>query len=359
MKVSIVGCGNMAQVHIPYILKSKDVQLVALCDQNEIRAKVLAKKYSTPYFIDTSQMLENTNPDVVHILTPPQSHTKIAIQCLDFGCHVFVEKPLCLTMDEVEDIYKSAQSNGRIVGIDHNNIWSPLFQKALQVVQSGQIGRLINIQYVIGDDFLEVVKRGYGRWALDLRGGVFADLIPHPLYLTRAFIPELKVHSMKAIGSDIKNLRELWVDFIGNDVYVNLWMSLNQRPLQHEMSIYCTDGRICIDLRNFNLSIIKEKGLLGPVSRILNTLSESWQRGMGTMKNAFKLFIRRFDPRMGTVSAIQAFYKAINNDEPSPVSKEDAKSTVQLSEDIWDLLERAPGAISHEVDEKGNVVVLR
>ncbi|ODS29956.1 MAG: dehydrogenase, partial [Candidatus Scalindua rubra] len=222
-KIAIIGCGNMARVHIPYILKIKDVQLIAVCDKNEIRAKELAQHYDIHHYTQMDQMLENTNPDVVHILTPPQSHTEIAIQCLDSGCNVFVEKPLCLTLEEVDAIYTAAQSNDRIVGIDHNNLWSPLVQKALQVVQSGQIGRLINIQYVMGDDYLEVLKEGYGRWALDLRGGVFADLIPHPLYLNRAFIPELKVHSVKAIGSDIKKLRELWVDFISNDVHLNLW----------------------------------------------------------------------------------------------------------------------------------------
>jgi len=357
LRAVIIGCGNMAQVHISYILKNKDVQLAALCDKNEIRATELAEKYNIPYFIDTTKMLDDTKPDVVHILTPPKTHAEIATQCLNFGCHVFIEKPLCSTIDETDNIYKSAQLNDRIVGIDHNNLWSPLVQNALQIVQSGQIGRMIHIQYVMGDDYLEVLKEGYGKWALDLRGGIFADLIPHPLYLIRAFIPELKVHSVKAIGSDLINLRDLWVDFIGKDGHVNLWMSLNQRPIQHEMSIYCTDGRICIDLRNFNISVVREKGLPGPASRIVNTLSESRQRGTGTMKNAFKLVIGKFDPRVGTAGAIQAFYKAINKGDPSPVSEKDARATVQLSTEIWDLLERTPGAISPEVDEKGNVVV--
>ena len=357
LRAVIIGCGNMAQVHIPYILKNKDVQLVALCDKNEIRAKELTQKYNIPYFTDTFKMLDDTKPDVVHILTPPQTHAEIAIQCLDFGYHVFVEKPLCLTMDEVDAIYKSAQSNDRIVGIDYNNLWSPLVQKALQVVESGQIGRVIQIQYVMGDNYLEVLKEGYGKWALDFRGGIFADLIPHPLYLMRAFIPGLKVHSAKAIGSNIKNLRELWVDFTGKDVHANLWMSLNQMPLQHEMIIYCSDGRICIDLRNFNLSIIKEKGLPGPISRIVNTLSESRQRSMGTLKNAFKLVLGIFDPQVGTARAIQAFYQAVKKGDPSPVSEKDARTTVQLSEEIWNLLEITSGSISSEVDENGKVVV--
>lgn len=82
----------------------------------------MAQRYDIPHYTDFFRMLENTKPDVVHILTPPQSHAEISIQCLESGCHVFVEKPLCLTSDEVDEIYKSARSNDRIVGIDHNNI---------------------------------------------------------------------------------------------------------------------------------------------------------------------------------------------------------------------------------------------
>ena len=123
----------------------------------------LSEKYNIPFFTDTAKMLNDTKPDVVHILTPPKTHAEIAIQCLNFGCHVFVEKPLCLTLDDVDAIYKAAQLNDRIVGIDHNNLWSPLVQNALQIVQSGQIGSLINIQYLMGDDFLEVVNKEIGR----------------------------------------------------------------------------------------------------------------------------------------------------------------------------------------------------
>jgi len=357
MKATIIGCGQMAQVQIPYILKIKGVQLAALCDKNEIRSTELSEKYKIPFFTDTAKMLNDTKPDVVHILTPPKTHAEIAIQCLNFGCHVFVEKPLCLTLDDVDAIYKAAQLNDRIVGIDHTNLWSPLVQNALQIVQSGQIGSLINIQYLMGDDFLEVVNKGYGRWALDLRGGIFADLIPHPLYLLKAFLPNIQVVSARAIGNNIKDIRDLWVDFYGAGISANLWISLNQRPLEHSFRIYCTGGIIHVDLRNFYMTLIPNRGLPGPVTRVVNTFSDSCQRVFSTIRNVFKLILGRFDPRMNTASAIRAFYQAIKKGEPSPVSEKDARATVQLSIEIWNLLERIPSQISPEVDEKGNVVV--
>ena len=357
MRIAIIGCGHMAQVHIPYVLKIKNVQLAAVCDSNEIRAKELAQKYNIPYFTDTSKMLDEIKPEAVHILTPPQTHADITIKALIAGCHVLVEKPLCLTSQEVDAIYDAAEEAGCLVSVDHTHLWSSLFQKALQIIESGRCGKVVNIQYVMGDDFLEAVKTGYGRWALDLRGGVFCDLITHPLYLIRAFLPHVKVASARASGTGIKDLRELWVNFTASGVGANLWMSLNQRPLEHAFRIYCTGGIIHVDLRNFYMTVVPNRGLPGPAARVVNTLSDSWQRGMSTIGNAFKLIFGRFDPKVGTAGAIKAFYQAVNEDKPSPVSKQEARATVQLSEDIWNLLETTSGFICQEVEDNGKVIM--
>ena len=125
MKTVIVGCGRMAGIHIQYILKTEGVQLVALCDQNEIRAKELAQRYGLPYYTNLAQMLAETRPEAVHVLTPPQNHAASTIQALEAGCHVLSEKPLCLSCEEAEAIYAAAKSAGRQVSIDHTLLWSP------------------------------------------------------------------------------------------------------------------------------------------------------------------------------------------------------------------------------------------
>lgn len=357
MRTTIVGCGYIAGIHIPYILKTDGVQLVALCDQNEIRARDMAQRHNLPYYTNLPKMLEETRPDAVHVLTPPQTHAALTIKALEAGCHVLVEKPLCLTLEEADAIYAAASAAGRLVSIDHSHLWSPLVRKAMQVVNSGRLGRIIHIQYVMGDDYLEAVKRGYARWALELRGGIFCDLIPHPLSLICAFLPDAKVFSARACGTGIRDLCELWVDFASDDAGASLWMSLNQRPLEHALRIYCTRGTIHVDLRNFCLAVVPERGLPGPVVRAVNTLSESCQRGAGVAWNILGLSLGWFDPKAGIAGAIRAFYQAIAEGKPSPVSLEEARAVVELSTAIWDTLEGAPGAIRPAVDKKGQVIV--
>jgi predicted dehydrogenase len=358
VQVAILGCGAIAQTHIRVVKDLPQTQILGVCDREESRAQSVAEQFGIKQtFSSLSQMLDQIRPEVVHILTPPQTHAELTIQALKAGCHVFVEKPLCLTLEEVKGIYSAAQSTGRMVSVDHANLWSPLVQKARRVVGSGRIGRLRHIQYVIGDDYLEVVKTGYGRWALELRGGIFCDLISHPLYLIRTFLPDAEVTSVRACGTNIRDLHELWVDFIAEEAGANLWMSLSQRPIEHNLRIYCTRGTIHIDLRNFFLALVPERGLPGPVARAVNTISESWQRGMGTLSKAIGLVFRQFNQRAEIAEAIRVFYQAIVEGKSSPVTLADARAVVELSTTIWDRLERTSGAIRPTVDEKGRVIV--
>ena len=79
MKVAIVGCGHIAQVHIPNIRRISRATVVAICDRDEPRASYVAAQYQVgKYYTDLQAMLEEARPDVVHILTPPQTHAALA-----------------------------------------------------------------------------------------------------------------------------------------------------------------------------------------------------------------------------------------------------------------------------------------
>lgn len=357
MKIAVVGCGVMAQNHVKYILKTPGVKLVAVCDQSELRAQEMARRYNLPYYKSLTRLLKESQPDVVHIVTPCQTHAALSIQSLESGCHVFVEKPLCLTLEEVQAIYAASNKAGRLVSVDHTFLWSSLIQKALLEVDSGRLGRILHLQYIMGDDYLETVKAGYARWALELRGGVLCDIIPHPLYLIRAFLPGIQVVSTRATGTDIYDLRELWVDFAAGGAGASLLMSLNQRPLEHKISLYCERGTLHVDLRNFCIAVIPERNLPGPIARLVNTLSESLQRGMGTLMNGFGVVLGQFDPRAGVGGAIRAFYQAVTEGKALPVNVEDAKAVVEISTKIWDLIENTLGTLFPVVDGKGAIVV--
>ena len=95
MKVGVIGCGAIAQrAHIPTFNSIEGVEVQAVCDINEEKAKKTAKKYKIKeYYTDYKTMLENPSINLVSICTPPNLHAEIIIEAARAGKHVLVENP--------------------------------------------------------------------------------------------------------------------------------------------------------------------------------------------------------------------------------------------------------------------------
>ena len=79
LRVAIVGCGKIADAHASQIQRIKGCEIVGVCDREELMARQLAERFRIGrYFDDLTALLRETRPQVVHITTPPQSHTAIA-----------------------------------------------------------------------------------------------------------------------------------------------------------------------------------------------------------------------------------------------------------------------------------------
>src|ERR1700730_11669336 len=97
LKVGIGGCGKIADSHASQIQRIQGCEIVGVCDREELMAKQLHSRFRVKrYFSELTNLLRETQPDIVHITTPPQSHFGLASQCLEQGCHVYVEKPFTL-----------------------------------------------------------------------------------------------------------------------------------------------------------------------------------------------------------------------------------------------------------------------
>src|SRR5688572_21289025 len=109
IRTAIVGTGYIAEFHAGSIREAKGVELIATCDANLGRAKAFAGAWNIPRTFDSlSKMLEETQIDCVHLLTPPDLHFSLAKQALEAGVHVFLEKPMCTSTAEAEELVRLA-----------------------------------------------------------------------------------------------------------------------------------------------------------------------------------------------------------------------------------------------------------
>lgn len=163
-KIGVIGAGSISEFHFASYDKHDDVELLAVCDLNEQRAKDKAETYGADkHFTDYNKLLALPEIDAVSICTWNNTHAEIAIAALNAGKHVLVEKPLCKTVDEaykIEEATKENNSNVLQVGfVRRHGTNAKVLQK---FVDSGDLG---DIYYA---------KASYTR-ALGNPGGWFAD----------------------------------------------------------------------------------------------------------------------------------------------------------------------------------------
>src|SRR5437016_14634984 len=107
LNVAIVGCGLVAKArHIPALRRlGNKVRIAALCDQNRTLATETAKLFHVSRtYTSLTQLLDNERIDVVDLCVPPGVHASLAIEALNHGCHVLMEKPMALSVNDCDEL---------------------------------------------------------------------------------------------------------------------------------------------------------------------------------------------------------------------------------------------------------------
>ncbi len=176
IKLGIVGLGGIAQIiHLPVLSKMNGVEIVAVCDNDSQKCKRIASRYGIKKFYrDSGEMLsENEEMHAVIIATQTHMHKEIAVECLNAGKDILVEKPIARNYKEAKDIVDSAKKNKRKVMVAMNNRFRNDMMMQRTFTKAKEIGEVF------------YVKTGWvkpqssnQKWILEKEkagGGVFLD----------------------------------------------------------------------------------------------------------------------------------------------------------------------------------------
>ncbi|WP_046174865.1 Gfo/Idh/MocA family protein [Domibacillus indicus] len=151
LKVGVIGCGSIAQYrHLPEYKMNKNVELVAVCDINEERATKIAQKYGVKAYTDYKELLQSGEVEMVSVCTPNYLHAPISIAALNARVHVLCEKPMATSAEEAEAMIEAAKQSGKKLMIAHNQRFVPSHQKAKQIIESGEIGKIYSFRTAFG-----------------------------------------------------------------------------------------------------------------------------------------------------------------------------------------------------------------
>lgn len=188
-RIGIAGCGRVGRIHLARLLAREGVEVVGLTDPDPSAARAMAESVPSgsgpvPTFADLKALIAAANPDALAIFAPHRAHYRLAMDALQAGCHVFIEKPLSTNAQEADDIVKLARARGRIVGVGHQYRLRPSLIEARKRLRDGAIGPLRLVSATLSAPWLAKHQEKADAWRLDPRlsgGGILADVGDHLL----------------------------------------------------------------------------------------------------------------------------------------------------------------------------------
>jgi predicted dehydrogenase len=147
LRLGVVGVGaGVFALHRAVIQQRKDLQLVGVCDVHTDPGHQRALELGCAFFTDHHQLLAETSPDAVVILTPHPLHAPIALDCVAAGAHVLVEKPMAAHIADADRMVEAAAAAGRFVAVSFQHRHRPEVRAARTLIQSGRLGEIQRVQ---------------------------------------------------------------------------------------------------------------------------------------------------------------------------------------------------------------------
>ncbi|MDA3847269.1 MAG: Gfo/Idh/MocA family oxidoreductase [Vallitaleaceae bacterium] len=189
LKYAIIGCGRISPNHIAAALEN-NLEIIALCDIDESKMDTMIQNVKLPAdikrYTDYNEMLNNEKPELVAICTESGKHGKIALDCIDAGANLIIEKPIALSLEEADMIIKNANKKNIKVSACHQNRFNKSVQKIREAIEANRFGRLMHgtahIRWNRGEDYYTQAP-WRGTWEQD--GGVLMNQCIHNIDLLR------------------------------------------------------------------------------------------------------------------------------------------------------------------------------
>jgi predicted dehydrogenase len=329
LRVAIVGCGKAAENHVAEIRKLSKVSLVAACDSEPLMAEQFCVRHTVgAWYSDFLQMLREQRPDVVHIVTPPQSHATLAVAAMENGCHVMVETPVAETSAGALEVIRQAERTGCKLTVGWTYYFDPIVRSMRERVVRGVIGDPVHLDaflaYDLHGSFGSAVLEDATHWVHGLKGKLVQNNLDHMLSLMVDFFdidnPVVNVCAWQGTQSPYPDLvDELRLTLGDERIFAQIAFSCRARPLGHFFTIVGTKNTIRLNLTNQILMQDSTSGLPGPFGRLACGLDQTRQLASQNFHNLTRFVRSDFQALPGMGYLISAFYRSVERDEDVPI----------------------------------------
>lgn len=191
MNYALIGCGRIATNHIKAAV-SNGLHISAVCDvkpesmENLLAGHRMEQDDSIKRYTDYRRMLEENDIQLAAIATESGLHAPIALECIDAGVHVIIEKPMAMSMEDAEEIIRRSNARGVKVCVSHQNRFNTAVQETRKALEQGRFGKLshgsVHIRWNRNRDYYTQAP-WRGTWSQD--GGCLMNQCIHGIDLLR------------------------------------------------------------------------------------------------------------------------------------------------------------------------------
>jgi predicted dehydrogenase len=349
LKVAIVGCGKIADEHAQQIRRVRHGQLVACFDTEPLMARQMRERFGGTDYSDLERLLSEAKPDVVHITTPPKSHFPLAMQCLDAGCHVFVEKPFTMNADEARLLLEAATIRDLKVSVDHNLQFTEPALRLRALVAGGFLGGApVHLEsyycYDLGDPgYAQAFLSDSGHWVRRLPGGLLQNIISHGIARIAEHLTSERPH-VTAHGFTSPLLRTLGERTLNDELRVLIHddattayftFSSQMRPQVSELRVFGPKNGLLLDDNHHVLIKLKGSKYKSYLDMVVPPIELSSQFLANAVRNFRNFATGKLNMSEGMKELIDRFYRSIVDDQPVPIPYREILLTSYLMDAVF------------------------
>lgn len=349
LKAAIVGCGAIADAHA-WAIQSVKGRIVAACDAEPLMTKQLCERFGVPAaYNELTRMLEEARPDVIHVLTPPQSHFSIAEKCLNHGAHVYLEKPFTLYPEETDKLLALASAKKLKVTVGHDALFTPAAIEGRRLVDEDYLGGApLHMEsyygYEFGNMYGNALLTDKQHWVRKLPGKLLHNIISHGIARVAEYIygdnPEVIAHGfvspvLRQMGETeiIDELRVIIRDEKGTTAYFTF--SSRMRPTANQLRIFGPKNGLFMDETQQLVIRMSGQRYKSYAEKFIPPVAYSRQY-LGNFFRNMRLFLgKNFHNEAGKQYLTRAFYRAIAEGAPDPIPHEKIRLTGWIMDRIF------------------------
>ncbi|ARN79297.1 oxidoreductase [Nonlabens spongiae] len=198
--VAIIGCGRIAQRHAQHINNTEGLNLVAVCDIDENKAKELGAEYSVPHIKNAGDLFKIEDIDVVAICTPNGHHAEHSISALKAGKHVLCEKPMAISVHDCGEMIKTAEKYNKRLFVIKQNRFNPPVAAVKKAIEENKLGKINSVQLSCFWNRNENYYHNSWKGTKELDGGTLFTQFSHFVDLLYYLVGDVK--EAKAFGAN-------------------------------------------------------------------------------------------------------------------------------------------------------------